>query len=138
MKFNYLKLAIVIVVASGVIAFLAWLIPVYKVWSAEKDGQAQLAHAKYSKEVLVADALAQKESAEHLADRDTIRAHGIARSNQIIGESLKDNPGYLTWLWIDQISKNQNEIIYVPTEANIPIMEATRFMNRKKDSTLVK
>lgn len=64
------------------------------------------------------------ESATLLAQADTIRAHGIARSNQIIGQSLTD--AYLHWFWIDNIDKSNN-VIYVPTEANLPIMEANRF-----------
>ncbi len=66
------------------------------------------------------------ESASLLAQADTLRAHGVARSNQIIGASLKDNAEYLYWLWIDNIDKS-GSVIYVPTEANLPILEANRF-----------
>jgi hypothetical protein len=83
-----------------------------------------LAHAQSSREVAVAEAKAKMESATLLAQADTIRAHGIARSNQIIGQSLTD--AYLHWFWIDNIDKSNN-VIYVPTEANLPIMEANRF-----------
>ncbi len=88
------------------------------------DGAAQLAHAKSSREIAVTEAKAKLESAEMLAAADTIRAHGVARSNQIIGESLKNNVEYLHWLWIDNLEKNPNAVIYVPTEANLPILEA--------------
>lgn len=66
------------------------------------DGAAQLAHAKSSREIAVTEAKAKLESAEMLAAADTVRAHGVARSNQIIGASLKENP---------------NAVIYIPTEA---------------------
>lgn len=99
-----------------------WGCPQYNVYSARKDGEAVLAHAQGSREVAVAEAKAKMESASLLAQSDTIRAHGVARSNQIIGRSLKDNNEYLQWLWIDQIEKANT--IYVPTEANLPIMEA--------------
>jgi len=115
----------------GIIVLGMWGCPRYSVYSAQKSGEAELAQAQYSKEVAVAQAKAKMESATYEANADTVRAHGIARSNQIIGSSLKDNPDYLKWLWIDEINKQQN-IIYVPTEANIPILEA----NRLKDKTI--
>lgn len=103
----------------------------YNDWSREQhmkemtnDGAAELAHAKSSREVAVTEAKAKMESASMLAAADTIRAHGVARSNQIIGESLKNNEAYLHWLWIDNIEKNPNAVIYIPTEANLPILEA--------------
>ena len=89
------------------------------------DGKAQLAHAQYSREIAVAEAKAKMESSQLLAAADTIRAHGVARSNEIIGQSLNNNEAYLRWLWIDNIEKSKS-VIYVPTEANLPILEANR------------
>lgn len=100
--------------------------PAYNVYSARKEGEAILAHAQSSREVAVAEAKAKMEAALLLAQADTIRAHGVARSNEIIGQSLKNNEAYLHWLWIDNIEKNPNAVIYVPTEANLPILEAGR------------
>jgi regulator of protease activity HflC (stomatin/prohibitin superfamily) len=109
-----------------VIVLCMWGYPQYSVYSARKDGEAILAHAQSSREVAVAEAKAKMESSALLAQADTIRAHGVARSNQIIGNSLKDNEAYLHWLWIDGLEKNQNAVIYVPTETNMPIMESRR------------
>jgi hypothetical protein len=103
--------------------------PVYKVYVQKKDGEAILAHAQSSREVAVAEARAKMESATLLAQADTIRAHGIARSNKIIGLSL--TPAYLHWFWIDNIDKSNN-VIYVPTEANLPILEAGRLTPEQK------
>ncbi len=94
--------------------------------SMTNDGAAELAHAQYQREIAVAEAKAKLEAAQMLSAADTIRAHGVARSNEIIGESLKDNQAYLHWLWIDNIEKNPNAVIYIPTEANLPILEAGR------------
>ncbi len=110
-----------------IIFMLAW--PQYNVYRQRKDGEAQLAHAQFSKEVAVAEAKAKMESATLLAQADTIRAMGVAASNRIIGASLKNNPEYLHWLWIDQIEKAN--VIYVPTEANLPIIEASRLSTLK-------
>lgn len=120
------------IITLAIIAMLfMWGCPTYNVYSARKAGEAVLAHAQSSREVAVAEAKAKMESAALLAQADTIRAHGIAESNKIIGQSLQDNPMYLQWLWIDQLDKTQNQIIYVPSGENgMPIMEATR-LNKK-------
>jgi len=99
--------------------------PHYNVYQQRKEGEAKLAEAQSSRQIKIAEANATKESAAMLAEADTLRAIGIARSNQIIGQSL--TAAYLHWFWIDNIDKSQN-VIYVPTEANLPIMEAGRFI----------
>lgn len=101
--------------------------PVYKVYQQRKAGEARLREAESSRQIAVQEAKAKLESSTLLAQADTIRAHGVARSNAIIGESLKGRPEYLHWLWIDNIEKNPQAVIYVPTEANLPILEANRF-----------
>lgn len=106
-----------------IIGLFMWGCPTYNVYQQKMQGKAILAHAQSSREVAVAEAKAKMESASLLAQADTLRAIGIARSNKIIGESLTQ--AYLHWFWIDNIDKSNN-VIYVPTEANIPIMEAGR------------
>jgi hypothetical protein len=115
-----------IVLILSIVVLCMWGCPKYKVYTQRKEGEALLAHAQSSREVAVAEAKAKMESASLLAQADTIRAHGVARSNAIIGESLKNNEAYLHWLWIDNIEKNPQAVIYVPTEANLPIFEAGR------------
>lgn len=124
-------------VVSLVVAFLLaliilamWGCPKYAVYSARKQGEAQLAHAQSSKEVAVAEAKAKMESATYEAQADTIRAHGIAASNQIIGNSLRQNEDYLKWLWIDELKDTKNQIIYVPDgHMGLPLLEANRLQN---------
>ena len=111
----------------AVIVLGMWGCPTYNVYSAKMAGEAVLAHAQSSREVAVAEAKARMESAKYDAEADTTRAHGIAQSNKIIGESLKDNPQYLQWLWIDQMKTQQHQIIYVPSAGlGLPILEAGR------------
>lgn len=122
----------------SIIAFFAiialWMFgyPLYSVYSQRKAGEAMLAHAQSSREVAVAEAKAKMEAAAMLAQADTIRAHGISRSNQIIGQSLTS--AYLHWFWIDNIDKSNN-VIYVPTEGNLPIMEAGRMWEKNQATT---
>jgi regulator of protease activity HflC (stomatin/prohibitin superfamily) len=87
-----------------------------------------LAQAEYSRRIAVAEAQAKKDSAKLLAEAEVERAQGVAKANKIIGDSLKGNEAYLRYLWIDGLkeSSKQGEVIYVPTEAGLPILEAGR------------
>jgi len=70
--------------------------------------------------------LAKKESSKALADAEAIRAEGVARANKIIGDSLSGNEGYLRYLWIQSLQSSKMQVVYVPTEANLPILESRR------------
>lgn len=99
--------------------------PRYSVYQQELEGEAELAKATYSRKVQIQDAEAKFEAAKSLAAAEVERAKGVAQANQIIGNSLKDNEGYLRWLYIEGLKEKQGaEVIYVPTEAGLPILEA--------------
>jgi len=98
----------------------------FNVWRSTLAGEAELAQASYSKQIAVQEAQAKMDSAKLLAQAEVERAKGVALANKIIGDSLKDNESYLRYLWIDSLDKTQGQIIYVPTEANLPILEANR------------
>lgn len=98
--------------------------PRYAVWQQRMQGQAELARAEQNRRIAVSEAEAKKESAKQLAEAEIIRAKGVAESNRIIGESLKGNDGYLRYLWINSLNDNKQNVIYVPTEAGLPILEA--------------
>lgn len=66
------------------------------------------------------------------AEIEVAHANGVAQSNKIIAGSIDET--YLHYLWITGLQKSSNQqVIYVPTEANIPIMEASR-MKTKLDA----
>lgn len=114
------------IVAGGMVGC-----PQYNIYVQRSGGQAQLAHAQAAKEVAVAEAKAKMESAELLAQAEVARAKGVAQANQIIGESLKNNEAYLRYLWINDLGQNAGKtVVYVPTEANLPILEAARHQAR--------
>lgn len=102
--------------------------PQYAVYSQRLQGQAVLAHAQSSREVAVAEAKAKMEAAELLAQAEVKRAEGVAKANKIIGESLKENDAYLRYLWITEVAGKDIDktVVYIPTEANLPILEAGR------------
>jgi len=58
------------------------------------------------------------------AEIEVARAHGVAESNKIIADSISEE--YLRYRFIEGLHDGNSEIIYVPTEANLPILEATR------------
>jgi regulator of protease activity HflC (stomatin/prohibitin superfamily) len=98
--------------------------PQYNVWQQSLAGKAELQKAEYTRQVAVLEAQAKKDSAQQLADAEVIRAQGVAKANQIIGDSLKDNREYLQYLYITGLedgSKNGNVTIYVPTENGLPV-----------------
>lgn len=107
-------------------AYYSFVNPMVYVWQQSQAGQAELAHAEYSRQIATCEALAKKESAKALADAEVIRAQGVAEANKIIGNSLEGNEGYLRYLWIQGLQTNQMQVVYVPTEANLPIMESHR------------
>lgn len=100
--------------------------PQYNVYAARMNGQAELAHAESSKQVAVQTAKAKWESADFEAKAEVRRAEGVALANKIIGDSLKNNEAYLRYLYVNNLEHTQNQVIYVPTEAGLPILEAGR------------
>lgn len=64
------------------------------------------------------------------AEIEVARAEGIAKSNRIIAESLNEN--YLQYKWIQGLQNTSSQVVYVPTEANLPILEANRWRNPAK------
>ena len=96
--------------------------PLYNVWAQSLQGKAELQKAEYTRQVAVLEAQAKKDSAQQLADAEIIRAGGVAKANQIIGDSLKGNPSYLQYLWITQGEENTNRTVYmVPSNGGAPV-----------------
>ena len=115
---------IAIFVILGVIVLITG--PLYNVWRKELSGKAQLRQAEWNKKVLVEEAKAHKESAKLLAEAEVERAKGVAESNEVIANGLKDNEEYLKYLYITTLKDLNTQLIYVPTEAGLPILEAKR------------
>lgn len=58
------------------------------------------------------------------AEIEVARAEGVAQANKIIAQSIDTN--YLRYLWVQGLQSNDKQVVYVPTESNLPIMEAGR------------
>jgi hypothetical protein len=120
---------IVLVVIVCVIALVMWGCPRYNVYSATLAGEAELRQAESNRQIAVLEAQAKLESAKSLAAAEVERAKGVAEANQIIGEGLRGHEEYLRYLWImslEHTAQGNGTVIYVPTEANLPIVEAGR------------
>ena len=67
------------------------------------------------------------------AEIEVARAEGAAKSNLIIANSITEN--YLRYKWVESLKSGNMQVVYVPTEANLPIMEASRWKFSEKPPT---
>lgn len=112
------SILIVAVVAIALIFGLMFGLPQYSVWQQEMAGKARLAEATQSRQILIEQARAEKEAA-------ILQAEAI----KIMGEAAQKYPEYRKQEFIGAFGEalkagTISQIIYVPTEANIPILEA--------------
>lgn len=107
------------IVAGGLVGC-----PQYNVWQQGKEGEAQLRKAEQNRQIAIQEAEAVKASATLLAQAEVERAKGVAEANAIIADGLGGPEGYLRYLWINKLSENGQNVIYIPTETGMPILEA--------------
>lgn len=108
--------------------------PQYKVWQQNKEGEAELAKAEQNRQIKVQEAKAEEEAAKSLAQAEVTRAEGKSKANEILVKSLGGPQNYMQFLWVDAMKNGQNQTIYVPTEANLPVTEAGRMMQSGQSS----
>lgn len=120
-----------IVLVGGILVLILalYVFPQYRVYSQRLAGEAALAEAQSSRQVAILEARAKKESAIALADAEVIRAEGAAKANAILQNSLGGPEGYLRYLQIQALESSKASLIYVPTEAGLPITESKRLAN---------
>ena len=102
---------------GGIIVFGAVLFiggPIYGVWQQSLAGKAELQKAEYTRQVAVLEAQAKMDSAQKLAEAEIIRAGGVAKANQIIGDSLKDNRNTFS-ICISLVSKKVRRKAMLPS-----------------------
>ena len=119
-KGNADGLLLAMIAAFVVIIFLFFLFawPQYKVWQQGMAGQAQLSKAQQSKQIAIETAKAELESAK-------LRAEAI----KVMGKAAQEYPEYRQQEFIGAFGEalregNIKQIVYVPTEANIPVLGA--------------
>jgi hypothetical protein len=88
-------------------------------------GQAELAKAEQNRKIKIEEAKANLEAEKLNAQAEIERAKGAAEAIRIENGSL--TPTYIQYLWVRQQSNlNDKTVVYIPTEGNLPILEATR------------
>lgn len=131
-KYNLSIKAIVLTVIAGAVIVLGLLvgIPYYKVWQQEMDGKAEFSKAEQNRRIKVEEAKANLEAEKLNAQAEIERAKGAAAAIQIENGSITEN--YIRYLWVRQQGNlNDKTVIYIPTEAGLPILESTRLKNHE-------
>lgn len=115
------SIAVVLVCVVGL--FIA--VPYYNVWQQEMSGRAEFAKAEQNRKIKIEEAKANLEAEKLNAQAEIERAKGAAEAIRIENGSL--TPAYIQYLWVrQQANLNDKTVIYVPTETNLPILEANR------------
>lgn len=123
---------LMLVVAILAVLFLGAIWYAYKnvqIWSSSMSGQAVLAEAEFSRQVRIKEASAKKEAAELEGQAELTKAQYAARANHELAQGLGGSEGYLRYLYIRMLEEQGGEgrqVIYIPTEAGMPVLEAGR------------
>ena len=127
----WIKLAIVaLFILIGGVGSCMFVRPRYNVWKQEMEGKAEFAKAEQNRKIKIEEARANLESEKLNAQAEVERAKGAAKAIQIENGSL--TPEYIQYLWVrQQGSLGDKTVIYIPTEASLPILEAGR-VNKKQ------
>ncbi|MBD5358024.1 MAG: hypothetical protein HDR88_13625 [Bacteroides sp.] len=116
-----------------IIVAMAFIRPWYNVWSQEMEGKAEFAKAEQNRKIKIEEARANLEAEKLNAQAEIERAKGAAEAIRIENGSI--TPTYIQYLWVRQQADLSNKtVIYVPTESNLPILEATRLINNGKQN----
>lgn len=127
---------VLLIILGGCLFVLSLMIgiPKYNVWqskiaieTAENNGKAQMAQAEQNRKIQVEEAKANLESQKLNSLAEVERAKGMAQAIEI--ENGKLTTKYIQYLWVRNIDKMSGEKIYIPTEANLPLLEAKSITN---------
>lgn len=119
--------AIISLVVAAVIVIVGLFvgIPWYNVWQQEMSGKAEFAKAEQNRKIKIEEAKANLEAEKLNAQAEIERAKGAAEAIRIENGSI--TPTYIQYLWVRQQSNlNDKTVIYIPTETNLPLLEAGR------------
>lgn len=122
------------ILGSIAVVIVLWVLvgyPRWSVWASHQRGLADLAQANNEQQIQIAKAKARLEAAELNKKAAIIEAEAVAEQIGKIGQELSSHDLYLRWQWIKMMEDSHQDeegrtIIYVPTEGNLPILEARR------------
>lgn len=112
-------------------AMILWALigePKWKVWASHQEGLADLTRARNEQQIQIAEAQSRLDAAHLNKQAAIIEAEAVSAQIREIGAQLTAHDLYLRWQWIKMMddSNSEREIIYVPTEANLPVLESMR------------
>ncbi len=123
---SILGIFILIIIAIVVMMFG---LPTYNVWQQEMAGKAEMAKAEQNRRILVEEAKARLEAEKLNAQAEIERAKGMAEAMSIENGTL--NSVYNQYLFIRTLEKladkgNLPQIIYMPSEGLVPVMDVSQ------------
>jgi regulator of protease activity HflC (stomatin/prohibitin superfamily) len=111
-----------------VLALILWSLfgyPIWRVWASQKQGEADLQQAHKEQQIQVSKAQGRLDAAELNKKAAIVEAEAVSAQIEKIGKQLTEHDLYLKWQWIKMMEERpESSVIYVPTEANLPILEA--------------
>ena len=113
----------------SIVVILMFGLPTYSVWQQEMAGKAEMAKAEQNRKIQIEEAKANLESQKLNSQAEVERAKGMAQAIDI--ENGKLTTLYIQYLWVRNIDKMDGEKIYIPTEGNLPLLEAKANINIK-------
>lgn len=113
---------LIVLTVAALVALPMWGCPRYAVWQQEMSGRAELAKAEQNRQIKIEEAKANLEAEKLNAQAEVERAKGAAEAIAIEDGALTST--YIQYLWVRQQNNAANKVIYIPTEANLPILEA--------------
>lgn len=122
-----LTIGLIAVLAVGMVVGGCVGYPHYNVYSQRMQGEAEFQRAESNRQIAVREAQAKLDAAKLTSEAEIERARGVAEANKIIANSLNGPEGYLRWRYIEMLENTATggrDIIYIPTEAGLPILEA--------------
>lgn len=118
---------LVVIVVIAMIVWSLWGYPIWRVWEQQKQGEADLQQAHKEQQIQVSKAQGRLDSAELNKKSAIIEAEAVSLQIERIGKQLTEHDLYLKWQWIKMMEERpEASTIYIPTEANMPILEANR------------
>lgn len=104
-----------------------WIMPSVNLHKAQIENQRVISQQRAESDAAVYAAKSTVTQSKAKAEAEVERAKGAAQAQAIIADTLTEP--YLRYLYITNLGTSSHEVIYLPTEAGLPILEAGRFHN---------
>jgi hypothetical protein len=121
-KWAGIIIAATLITTIGLIFVWKLATPKLNLYRSNTEKQAVIKEQEAISEASVYAAEKRVITAKAEADARRIEAEGLADAQAIISATL--TPEYLQWRYYEVLATTNNQVIYLPTEAGLPITEA--------------